>query len=246
MSRGKLYYVPGYVWHLTHRCHNKEFLLEHDSDKQNWMHWVYRAMVKYGLRILNYAVTSNHIHLLVFDEGRRKVIPRSMQLAESRTAREYNLRNNRSGAFWDGNYHATAVDTGTHLWKCLVYIDLNMVRAGAVKHPADWEYCGYQEIHGTRNHESMLIDIDLLKKLLQIKNSSRLRTLYRDMIEKELRLGDMKRQAKWTESLAVGNEEFVDQIRGRLGIKVIYRQVCVDSGSHVLRESWPEYGCADS
>ncbi|MDW7760884.1 MAG: transposase [Acidobacteriota bacterium] len=241
MSRGKLYYIPGYAWHLTHRCHNKEYLLEKDCDKRNWMNWIHRAMIKYGLRILNYAVTSNHIHLLVFDEGRRKVIPRSMQLAESRTAREYNLRNSRSGAFWDGNYHATAVETGVHLWKCLVYIDLNMVRAGVVKHPADWHYCGYQEMNKNRDPESCLIDLDLLKSILNIKSLPGLRNIYRDMIEKELRLGDLKRQAKWTESLAVGNEEFVDQFRGRLGIRVIHRQVCVDSGSHVLRESEPQY-----
>jgi putative transposase len=242
MSRAKQHYIPGYVWHLTHRCHNKEYLLEQGCVKENWMSWVHRAMMKYGLRILNYAVTSNHIHLLVFDEGRRKVIPRSMQLAESRTAREYNIKNNRSGAFWDGNYHATAVATGTHLWKCLVYIDLNMVRAGVVKHPEDWDYCGYQEICGTRNRESCLIDIDLLKRILQMKESARLRTIYRNMIDQELTQGELKRQAKWTESLAVGNEEFVDQIRGRLGIRAIHRQVCVDSGSHVLRESEPEYG----
>lgn len=244
MSRAKLYYVPGYVWHLTHRCHNKEYLLEQGCDKDNWMKWVCRAIMKYGLRILNYAVTSNHIHMLVFDEGRRKVIPRSMQLCESRTAREYNNRNKRSGAFWDGNYHATAVETGVHLQKCLVYIDLNMVRAGVVKHPEDWDYCGYQEICGTRNRESGLIDLDLLKIMLQIKDSDRLRTIYRNLIDQEINQGELTRQAKWTESVAVGNEEFVDQIRGRLGIRAIHKQVCVDSGDHVLRESEPEYICA--
>ena len=28
----------------------------------------------------------------------------------------------------------------------MLYIDTNMVRAGVVKHPKDWPYCGYQEI----------------------------------------------------------------------------------------------------
>lgn len=241
MSRAKLYYVPGYAWHLTHRCHNKEYLLEQDCDKQNWITWVYRAMIKYGLRILNYAVTSNHIHLLVFDEGRRNVIPRSMQLAESRTAREYNLRTNKTGAFWDDSYHATAVETGAHLWKCLVYIDLNMVRAGVVKHPSDWAFCGFREIDTHQERPSGLIDLDLLKKLLQIKSAVGLRNNYREMIEQELRIGDMKRQAMWTDSLAVGDREFVDQIRGRLGIKVIHRQVAIESGSYILREPQSKY-----
>ncbi len=31
------------------------------------------------------------------------------------------------GAFRQDRYHATAVETGEHLKKCIVYIDLNMV-----------------------------------------------------------------------------------------------------------------------
>lgn len=27
--------------------------------------------------------------------------------------------------------------------RCLVYIDLNMVRVGVVKHPSEWEMSGY-------------------------------------------------------------------------------------------------------
>ncbi|MDY6990942.1 MAG: transposase, partial [Thermodesulfobacteriota bacterium] len=27
MPRANRHYVPGYVWHITHRCHKKEFLL---------------------------------------------------------------------------------------------------------------------------------------------------------------------------------------------------------------------------
>ncbi|HEB35152.1 MAG TPA: transposase, partial [Candidatus Aminicenantes bacterium] len=28
MARAKRHYLPGHVWHLTHRCHKKEFLLK--------------------------------------------------------------------------------------------------------------------------------------------------------------------------------------------------------------------------
>jgi REP element-mobilizing transposase RayT len=29
MPRANQYYIPGYVWHITHRCHKKEFLLKY-------------------------------------------------------------------------------------------------------------------------------------------------------------------------------------------------------------------------
>jgi len=32
------------------------------------------------------------------------------------------------------------------LFQCLIYIDLNMVRAGVVSHPSEWSVCGYNDI----------------------------------------------------------------------------------------------------
>jgi hypothetical protein len=58
-----------------------------------------------------------------------------MQLIAGRTAQEYNQRKARGGAFREDRYHATAIQTDEHLHQCLVYIDLNMVRAGVVNHP---------------------------------------------------------------------------------------------------------------
>lgn len=61
------------------------------------------------------------------------VIPKSVQLAAGHTAQEYNHRKRRKGAYWEDRYHATAVQTDRHLIQCIVYMDLNMVRAGVVK-----------------------------------------------------------------------------------------------------------------
>jgi putative transposase len=87
--------------------------------------------------VLNYTVTSNHIHLLVKDTS-PNVIADSMQLIAGRTGPAYNQRKQRHGAFWGDGYHATAIEADEHLRRCLVYIDLNMVRAGVVTHPSEW------------------------------------------------------------------------------------------------------------
>ena len=44
-----------------------------------WVGWLYEAKKRYGLCVLNYIVTSNHIHLLVLDTA-KNVISNSMQL----------------------------------------------------------------------------------------------------------------------------------------------------------------------
>jgi putative transposase len=76
------------------------------------MHWLFEAKKRFRLRILNYAVTSNHIHLLVYD-GTENIIPKSIQLIAGRTGRKYNQRKNRKGAFWEDRYHAT--ESGVNL-----------------------------------------------------------------------------------------------------------------------------------
>ena len=108
-------------------------------------------------------VTSNHIHLLVFDDGNRDVIPNSMQLVAGRTDQEYNQGKVRRGAYWEDGYYATAVESGNHLARCMVYMDTNMVRAGVVNHPSVWSFCGYNEIQEPRR-KNMLIDYEKLQK----------------------------------------------------------------------------------
>ncbi len=129
MPRANRHFLPGHVWHITHRCHQQEFLLKFACDRRRYLHWVFEAKKRFGLSVLNYTVTSNHIHLLIKDTG-PEVIAQSMQLIAGRTAQEYNQRKARGGAFWEDRYHATAIEADEHLHRCLVYIDLNMVRAG--------------------------------------------------------------------------------------------------------------------
>ena len=126
MARAKRHYIPWHVWHITYRCHKGEFLLKFTKNRRRWLQWLFEAKKRYGLVILNYMVTSNHIHLLIFDGGGRDVIPKSMQLVAGWTGQEYNERKRRKGAFWEDRYHATAVESGEHLRQCIVYIDLNI------------------------------------------------------------------------------------------------------------------------
>ncbi len=86
-----------------------------------------------------------------------------MQLIAGHTAQEYNLRKHRKGAYWEDRYHATAVDTQTYLARCMRYIDLNMVRAGVVTYPQDWQWCGYCEIQSPPQRYAVINTAALLQ-----------------------------------------------------------------------------------
>ena len=205
------------------------------------MDWLLEARIRYGLSILNYVATSNHIHLLVLDRGERGVMSRSMQLVSGRTAQAFNIRKKRKGAFWEDRYHATAVETDHHLISCLTYIDLNMVRAGVVAHPSEWEYGGYAEIQTAREQDSR-IDRRALMELLGIPSIEALRRLHKEWVEEALAREGQVREGKWTESVAVGSRHFVETIRTKLGLRAKGRRVSGRENDFTLREAQDLFG----
>jgi len=241
MARAKRHYLHGHLWHITHRCHKKEFLLKLVKDRQRWLYWLFQAKKRYGLSVFNYIITSNHIHLLVADNGSREVIPRSLQLIAGRTGQEYNQRKKRKGAFWQDRYHATAVQSNKHLIECMIYIDLNMVRAGVVKHPQKWIHSGYHELQKPRQRYG-LIDFKALMRMLPFESKDELKEAHRSRIEQELKKSQLLRQSKWTQSIAVGDKAFVEQIKKKLSIRAKGRQILEDEDDYQLRDALTVYG----
>ena len=47
MARANRHYIPGTAWHITHRCHKKEFLLKFAKDRQRLVYWLFEAMKRY-------------------------------------------------------------------------------------------------------------------------------------------------------------------------------------------------------
>lgn len=211
----------GLIWHITHRCHKKSFLLKFERDRKRWRHWLYIATRRYGLTVLNYIATSNHVHLLVADQGLGE-IAKSMQLVAGCTAQDYNRRKKRNGAFWEDRYHATAVQSDDHLQQCLIYIDLNMVRAGAVSHPCEWQVSGYHEIQSPLPRKG-IVDHVYLQNLFKSSDTESLRHLHSTWIEDQLK--DTCREPIWTESVGVGDQDYLDELQTRLGIAGLHKEI---------------------
>jgi len=235
MPRANRHHIPGFIWHITHRCHKKEFLLKFPRDRRRWIHWLFEAKKRYGLCILNFIVTSNHIHLLVVDGDDEGTIPRSLQLVEGRVAQEYNHRKQRKGAFWEDRYHATAVQSGKHLVRCMSYIDLNMVRTGAVQHPSGWEYCGYTFFQKPPKRYR-IIDRNRAAELLNLNSVEELAQQQRAWVETAMQGDGNVRDSNWSESIAVGDLTFVKDVVDRLVVKAMYRDIVEENGVAVLRE----------
>jgi putative transposase len=241
MPRANRHFLPGQIWHITHRCHKKEFLLKFARDRANWIRWLFVARKRYGLCVLNYMVTSNHVHLLAKDTG-KNVISQSMQLVAGRTAQAYNRRKSRKGAFWGDRYHATAVQSDEHFFRCLVYLDLNMVRAGIVRHPENWPHCGYREIQCPPKRYR-IIDQSALLEICQFESYADLQFAHQNWISEALQQEESKsRNPEWTESVAVGQRDYVESIQQTLGSRASGRQIIDLKSGYQLKEAAVLYG----
>jgi putative transposase len=203
--------TDGGIFHVTHRCHNQTFLLKFARDRDAYRTYLRTHLNQFDVSILDYCVTSNHIHLLI-DSPDRQEVSRFMRAVEGEYARYYNRRKNRANAFWGDNYHATLVEGGSYLWRCLCYIELNMVRCGVVKHPREWPWVGFNEIMGL-HRRNRVIDLKQLCWRLRTDDIHDLRRNLEASLAERISQAELKRESFWTESLVVGSSSFVEQMR---------------------------------
>jgi hypothetical protein len=147
----------------------------------------------------------------------------------------------RHGAFWEDRYHATAIEANEHLHRCLVYIDLNMVRAGAVSHPVDWEHSGYREIQEPPKRYA-IIGLKGLSDLCGFGEVGEFRRAHREWFQNALKNGPTTRDDRWSESIAVGSLDFVEKVKSDLGMKATHREFEPVGDAYALRESGEAYG----
>ena len=199
---------------MTHRCHNRTFLLKFACDRDAYRSVIREHLREFDLAILDYCITSNHIHLLI-DTAERSELSGFMQVVQGEFARAYNRRKKRENAFWGDNYNATLVESGEYLWSCLCYIELNMVRCGVVSHPRDWKWVGYQEMMRIWRR-NRVIDLDRLCWRLGTASLEEVRKNLGGSLAERIARDEIKREPCWTESLAVGSVSFLERIQPQI------------------------------
>ena len=122
----------------------------------------------------------------------------------------------------------------------MVYVDLNMVRAGVVSHPRDWEEAGYHEIQRGRGRYR-IVDRAALSGLLGVPEN-RLAGMLEEWIESALANGNASREPKWSEAVAVGRRSFVEEVKRTLGARARYRRIADEDATAVLRDAEAHYG----
>ncbi len=86
-----------------------------------------------------------------------------------------------------------------------------------------------------------MINRQKLAALLGLHTVDQLSAYHHNRVEAVLQNGSIRREEKWTESIAVGDNEFVMRTKAKLGIKAIGRRIMENSEGYELREAQNSY-----
>jgi putative transposase len=219
MPRRRRSWINYACYHITHRCHERKFLFKFAKHRNIYLKLLFEMQKKYNIDILDYIVTSNHVHLLL-SAKRAKNIPLGLQFLHGGMAQKYNIQKTREGSFWRNRFHATRIESGAHLGKCLFYIDMNMVRAGAVAHPAEWEHTAYHEFIEPKQRYR-IVNIARLLEVLDFDPADieGFRKWYISTLDEKLACEEHHREVYWSKAAAIGGEKWLPQAAADSGLK---------------------------
>lgn len=142
MPRQARYFLPGYCLHVLARGVNRQRTFFNAEDYGLFMRVVHSAAMLHGCKIHAYVLMTNHVHFLMSPDNDRAV-SRVFQAIGRSYVQTLNRKYERTGALWAGRYKSCLVDSDEYLLTCYRYIELNPVRAGLARDPADYPYSSY-------------------------------------------------------------------------------------------------------
>ena len=141
--------LPGHLHHVIQRGNNRLPIFLVTQDYRTMLDLVQQNASTFGVAIHAYVLMENHFHLLATPQT-ADGLPKMMQAIGRRYVRYFNDAHGRSGTLWEGRYRSTVLDETEYLLPCMVYVDLNPVRAGYCSSAADYAWSSHGHYCGAR------------------------------------------------------------------------------------------------
>lgn len=142
MARRPRFAITDLPLHVVQRGTGRGRCFFRDRDYRVYLRTLTELSLHHRVLVHAYVLMTNHVHLLVTPlvaGGVSKV----MQSLGSRYVKYVNATLERAGTLWEGRYKACLVARDEHVLAACRYIDLNPVRAGMVRHPAQYPWSSY-------------------------------------------------------------------------------------------------------
>ena len=128
--------------HVVQRGNDRRPCFFRERDYRVYLKTLTELAPHHRVLVHAYVLMTNHVHLLL-----TPLVPggvsKLMQTLGSRYVKYVNAAAERTGTLWEGRYKACLVARDEHVLVACRYIDLNPVRAGIARHPADYRWSSY-------------------------------------------------------------------------------------------------------
>jgi putative transposase len=135
--------LAGCPVHLVQRGNNRTPCFFADRDYALYLNLVAEHAGRFDCAIHAYVLMTNHIHLLLTPAA-GDGLSQLMRHVDQRYVQFVNRTYRRTGTLWEGRFRSSLVQEQHYLLRCYRYIELNPVRAGMVKHPADYAWSSHR------------------------------------------------------------------------------------------------------
>lgn len=209
MSRQPRFVLPGQPQHVIQRGNNRDVIFAAAEDHRFYLEKLGDACKRFSCDLHGYVLMTNHVHLLMTPHAEDS-IGKVMQSLGRYYVQYFNYQYKRTGTLWEGRYKATLLDSATYLLTCSRYIELNPVRAGMVKDPAEYLWSSYP--CNALGHSNALItphDLYLRLGAGSEERSSAYRDLFSRHIEQQ-QINDIREATN--KSWVLGSGRFKERI----------------------------------
>lgn len=135
--------TDGSIFHVTWRCHNKDWLMRWDWAKKLYYDLLLRYKDKYQVQIYSYCLMDNHPHLSGRLENKES-FSAFFRIVNSMFARTVNKRLQRCGQLVMDRFKSPNIENDKHLLTVMTYGDLNPCRAQIVRHPKEYRWSSFR------------------------------------------------------------------------------------------------------
>lgn len=203
MSRPLRIEFPGALYHITVRGDRLEAIFEDDADRQQFLLTLEQVIARFNWICLAWCLMDNHYHLLIQTPDGN--LSKGMRQLNGVYTQASNRRHNRVGHLFQGRFKAILVDSDAYLQELSRYIVLNPVRAGMVKHAADWAWSSYRQVAGLEPIAPWLSVTELLSQFAEQREQAEQR--YAQFVAEGVGLASP--WAKLNGQIFLGDEQFV-------------------------------------
>ena len=131
--------IAGVPLHLIQRGNNRQACFYSRADYHAYLEWLQENAQRYSCAIHAYALTTNHVHLLITPRTSGGAGDLMKQLGQH-YVQYVNHTYSRSGTLWEGRFRSCLAWEEEYVLGCYRCIKLNPVRAKIIEHSAEYQW----------------------------------------------------------------------------------------------------------